>query len=62
MKYKNEYFKVKGQRDQLLAFAFQCVDDMKTLTRIDSVNKQGLIREEELRTILGKDNDNARKQ
>jgi hypothetical protein len=59
MKYKTEYFKVKTERDALLAFAYQCVDDMKRLTRIDSVTKQGLIREEELRVILGKDDENA---
>ena len=56
MKYKQEYLKLKVERDALLAFAYGCVDDMKRLTRIDSVTKQGLIREEELRLILGMDN------
>ena len=58
MKYKSEYLRLKAERDALLAFSYQCIDDMKCAARIEAIIKKGLIREEELRAILGKD-DNA---
>jgi hypothetical protein len=55
MKYKANYFRYKRERDALLALLYQCIDDMKNANRVESINKQGLIREEEARDILSKE-------